>query len=876
MFCMVNGTIIQLPEWGSVWNLLFHDITDWKRKHDLLQLTENNFNDLLQTMNDGFVSVNMDGVIIDSNPAYREITGYSSRELSHLTYRDITPRRWHQMEQTIINERILPLGYSGLYEKEYRKKDGTIVPIELHTFLLKNSDGENIGMWAIVRDLTKRKQTENTLIEREQRYRTLFDLSPGGIILEDMQGIILDVNTALCRIYGYSRTELIGKSASILFPPSPPGNFRPNREEFFDGKTQERELDTIDSQRKVHRVIFHERAIPLPDGRTGICSVVDDITTRRRMEDSIRKSEEKFSKAFKNAPLLFGIARLDTGAYVDVNDKFIAASGYSREEIIGKSSLEIGLVTEETRQIIWDALQEHGSVAGRELQIYRKDGQIVPCLYQGELIEFDGQAHILSIAIDISEQKKAEMALRESEEKFRGIFESIGTGVVYLTIAGKIIDINPALESMFNVHKQDVLGKYVQELAPQVATGKELDRILESIDKNIKGISMRSFHFTTEDQRYFEISAFHNPTKTMLTCVMTDLTEWKKAETERASLYNRQQSLLGAIPDIVMEVDKQFIYRWANEAGIQFFGTDVLGKKASAYFKGKQNTFSLLKPLLQGEQESVYVESWQKRQDGVSRLLGLWCRGLKQPDGTTRGYLSTARDITEQKEKEQALKASHEEYQRLHVALENVREEERGRLAREIHDELGQSLTAVKIELNRIKAEFNSAVILQEELAKSITLVDNVITSVRSISYELHPQILDDLGFTAAVEWYIGEFTKRTQIRCKVKADEVNFNKQTGINLFRIVQEAFTNIARHSQAQHVTVTMKRLRTSYRIIIRDDGRGIPHRTLQSQHTLGMLSMKERTKIIHGTFSISSRRHYGTTITISVPLPAEHPL
>ncbi len=239
-------------------------------------------------------------------------------------------------------------------------------------------------------------------------------------------------------------------------------------------------------------------------------------------------------------------------------------------------------------------------------------------------------------------------------------------------------------------------------------------------------------------------------------------------------------------------------------------------------------------------------------------------------DGT-RAICLIASDLTEAKRAEQELRASSEQLRNLAARLLSVREEERARISREVHDELGQALTAVKMDLAWLAGRLprtNSQML--ERIRATRQLAARTIQSVRRISTELRPGILD-LGLAAAVEWQVQEFETRTGIQCKVRllTQEV-IAPNVSITLFRILQETLTNVARHAKATRADVVLQKQRDRLVLRIRDNGRGFDPEDPSISKSLGLLGMRERAAILGGRVIISSAPGKGTTVTAWIPL------
>jgi signal transduction histidine kinase len=231
----------------------------------------------------------------------------------------------------------------------------------------------------------------------------------------------------------------------------------------------------------------------------------------------------------------------------------------------------------------------------------------------------------------------------------------------------------------------------------------------------------------------------------------------------------------------------------------------------------------------------------------------------------------------ERKRAEEQIKATSEQLRALMTSLSSAREEEGIRIAREIHDELGAALTSLRWdleEMERLNAErnpepFQSA--LHTKIRGMFALIDSTIDVVRRISSELRPSILDDLGLASAVEWQTQQFQKRTgiQCRCECVVDSLNLNAELSTAVFRIFQEALTNVLRHAQATRIDVTIEEEAGDLLLTIRDNGRGIQHSEKTSTSALGLLGMRERAHLIGGRIEIVGVDGKGTTVTLRVP-------
>lgn len=313
---------------------------------------------------------------------------------------------------------------------------------------------------------------------------------------------------------------------------------------------------------------------------------------------------------------------------------------------------------------------------------------------------------------------------------------------------------------------------------------------------------------------------------------------------------------------------------------------DILGYSPGEIKKMKSAFF---KKLLHPEDASVINSLWKRfgtvkegdiieSEYRLKNYSGEWrwfySRDIvfkRTPEGLLKLVLGISQDVTERKLFEEELKSSRERMRQLLAHLQSVREDERTRISREIHDELGQALTALKMDLSwlisRLGKDHKPILVKARLMSK---LIDTNIQTVKRISSELRPGLLDNLGLTAALEWQAEDFRKRTGIKCAVSIcpDDVDVERDVSTAIFRIFQETLTNVVRHAKAKSVRVSLKKTEEALVFQVKDNGKGISEKQISSPTSIGLIGMKERVHFFGGRMEITSKK--GTVVTVTIPI------
>jgi PAS domain S-box-containing protein len=338
----------------------------------------------------------------------------------------------------------------------------------------------------------------------------------------------------------------------------------------------------------------------------------------------------------------------------------------------------------------------------------------------------------------------------------------------------------------------------------------------------------------------------------------------------------RLRAILDTEPECVMVILPDGKLLEMNAAGLGMLetsdltavkGTDLFGwivpSHAAAFGK-------LHHRVMQGESGTLEFEVVGLK--GTHRWLETHAAPLRNQAGEVIAFLGVTRDVTERKRTEEALKKYSEQLRALSAHLQKVREEERTHIAREIHDELGQSLTALKMDLVSL-ADAADPKTLKSRMKSMGAMIDETVQTVRRIAGELRPGILDDLGIVAALQWQAQEFAKRSGVHCKMssRSRHLPLSKEHATAVFRVCQEALTNVARHAGATEVEIKLERKADAVVLEVRDNGRGITAEEMANPKSFGLMGMRERVMLLGGRCDIGSHAKIrGTKVTVTIPL------
>jgi PAS domain S-box-containing protein len=488
------------------------------------------------------------------------------------------------------------------------------------------------------------------------------------------------------------------------------------------------------------------------DGQVyGICVHGHDVTERIQIAEALRKSEEKFATAFRESPVTYILTRIKDNRFIEVNAAFEEGTGYSRDEVIGKTASEMELwQSPEQRERYIEELKTSGHVRNAEIEYRTRPGEIREALGSAVLIEVDREPCVLSVLVDITERKRAAEALRESEER--------------LSIA-------------IDAGRTDAF---------------EWDFGADVVRRSVKGAKILGISQDAPQTKHEFIEAIHP---------------------EEKQLY---------------------------EDALQSLSPERPSYKV---------TFRFIQP----DQKTIWLED-----SG---------RAFFHPDGTLRKIVGMATDVTEARQTERVLRE-------LSGRLISSQEEERRRVARELHDHIGQELAILCVQAQRIDSGVSDEELTtQSDVHELYRKIKEIAVDVSKLSHRLHSSELDFLGLSAAAERLCRDFGNQYGIDLDYQIKNVppRLDGAKSLCFYRILQESLQNVAKHSGATSVVVELNGKGSELVLKIADNGVGFDLEKVRFASGLGLVSMRERLKLIAGRLEITSEEGRGTRLVAAVAIP-----
>jgi PAS domain S-box-containing protein len=907
----------------------------------------------------GIVESSFDGTYLNVNEEFCRMLGYEKSELLQRGIKDVTHEEDYHVDIKLHGQLLAgEIPYYKL-EKRFVRKDGQIIWADLTRSLIRDVSGNALYVVGIVLDITERHFAEEALLrartkaertaDRITRLQKITAALTGISTTRQVAEIILEQGTQATRAAAGLLVEVLENGrelrtlaargypaaavhteAAPLFTPSPMSDCILTKQALWLGShaefaTRYPELATLQGS------FGHEATAALPlivgdrvlgglafsfreargfdreeqEFLLAVAQQCAQALERGRSEDALRESERKFSLIYDKLPFAATLTRPQDGFILDVNDTFENIFGYSKQEVIGKTLLELGLVPDaESRERILAELLERNSVRGVELKLSTKSNGTRIFLANLDLVEMRGETYVLQTDQDITEKKKLEENLRASELLYRAIAGSIPGGAVYVVDKNlRYLVAEGSPTQAFGLSREAVEGRAVSE----IFTGALQQTVENNLRRAFSG-EIVSSETMFNGRAYWSQYAMMNDALGYAIIVTLDITERKQALEALRESEERFRAILSQATAGIVRKDSVGTLLFVNDAFC-----NMVGYTSSELVLEGKTCWDLTHPDDVEENKRLFarmitegipfqMERRLIRQDGSTLWSTVSVSPVMDASGTPVSAVGVEVDITARKEAEESLRrlnlelesrvetrtaellnanqALQENRRRLQVLsqrLVQVQEEERRSLARELHDRVGQSLMALKLNLTIIQGEISKGYTEQigTRLADSIQLVAEVIRLVRDVMSNLRPTILDDYGLESALQAYVNEFQTRYGVSVQFERRIPPFPRLESsieITLLRISQEALTNIARHAQATQVVLSLRLDEKQVYLTIEDNGIGIPVlEGVKRPRSHGLKIMQERAEALEGTFRILSTPGKGTKIEVIIPLP-----
>lgn len=697
----------------------------------------------------------------------------------------------------------------------------------------------------------------------EQRYAELIEQAVEGVTVRRATGEYVLVNKAFCNMLGYSREQLLHMRITDVIESSEQRGHRlkPGESARFESWMYHKDG---------HRVFVEASSLRLANG--DIQSVQRDIgeriETRRKLEDSERHYRELVEQAIVGI-----LTRRPTGEILFVNEALCRMTGYNRAELVGMhiSRLVNASDAEAIRRV---GQVTEGETVSFQSRLRHKDGSIIHEELSARRLE---NGNIQVIINDITARVTAEQRLTDERDFVFHVLDALPGGFYVFNSQGQFLRWNQQLEEITGYGMEEMKRITSADIVPpdrRATHARLVGEILSGAD--MQGETELYCKDGARIPYYYVARHFHWRGQDCVVGIGVDISARKQAE---AHLQEQQQLLsetINSLPGLFSLSTNQGHFLMWNRHLEQLSGY-------SAEELGNLKPLALIAPEQRALLAKHIAEVFSRGESSVE--ADFVCRdGRRIPHYfigrrlTWRGQpcvAGVALDISTRREAEQRAQIYLEELQQLSKRLLDIQEDERRQIARELHDELGQGLSAALLNLEDLASQVSSAG-LAAQIDRTSAILVELTQQVRTLSLNMRPSVLDDLGLAAAVRWYLRERVETTGLKVVLDIDKSlpRLAPLIETTCFRVLQSALTNVLRHAQAQRVEVGLQQAGAELVFTLHDDGRGFDvkaaRRNALAGKSFGLLGMEERVRLAGGRLEISSNRQDGTRLRITLPL------
>ena len=880
-----QGKIVKL--YGIV-----QDITDRKLAEIKLNAERTQLKILIGNLPDSIYIKDVHGRKIITNQVDMHLVGATS-ESDILGKTDLEIFSNHLGPKAYADDMEVIKTGKAIYNREERFVDKEGAPVWLLTSKvpLRNETGDINGLLGIGRIITERKKSEEDLRISNERYvyatKATFDAIWDWDIINDY----LYWGEGYEKIFGYKNSDKIENHINSF------DNIHPDeRKQVFEGidiLIVGAGLNWTGEYRYMKAngeyAYVQDKAIIVrdKDGKAiRMIGAMQDVTERKTVEETNRKTQEKFTNLVNTVDGIVWEADAQTFQFTYVSKHAEKLLGYTTQEWITNPGFWASHIHPDDRDWAVDYCVNSTKEKKQHQFEYRMiaaNGNIIWLAdFVTVTVEMGKPVQLQGIMIDITERKKAEQHLKLLESVITNATDSILiTEAEPFDLPGpKIIYANEAFVKMTGYSQEELIGKTPRILQGPKSDIKVLKKVRQAIE-NWEPCEAELINYRKNGEEFwisFSLVPIANE-KGLFThwiSIERDITERKKAEEALVKERKLLRVLIDNIPDYIYVKDRNSRHIINNKANIELLGftkeeetlgktmVDILGRDiAGEFIKDDQHVLESGIPIINRE-EPIFNKEGDKRWLLTTKIP------FKDEENNIIGLVGISRDVTDRKRIEEELTEKNIQLKNLSKHLQNVREEERKFLAREVHDELGQLASVVKMDVDWLNIKLAN---LQEMQKKRIqhasSTADLLIKTIRKIASTLRPSMLDDLGLNASLEWQCKEFTSVNGIPCVFEQEfyDEGLTVETKTELFRICQESLTNIMRHAHATHVTVSITEKENDLYLCISDNGKGFD--TREKKDTLGLIGMRERVFSINGKLKMKSEPGKGTIVCAIVP-------